>query len=65
MSVSKPAGLVVGTAEEASRWYTMDNVARIGEMKDRGFAEAREQSPELRRHFLDRKAERFIPFHSV
>jgi uncharacterized protein len=43
--------------------YTMDNVARSGEMKDRGFAEAREQLPELRRHFFDRKAERFIPFH--
>lgn len=45
--------------------YTMDDAARIAEMKNRGFTEAREQLPELRRHFFDRKAERFTPFHSL
>jgi hypothetical protein len=34
-------------------------------LKDRGFTEAREQLPELRRHFFDGKAERFVPFHSL
>ena len=32
--------------------YTLDNTARISEMRDRAFTEAREQSPELRRHFF-------------
>jgi hypothetical protein len=45
--------------------YTMDDAASIAEMKNRGFTEAREQLPELRRHFFDRKAERFVPFHSL
>jgi hypothetical protein len=45
--------------------YTMDDAARIAEMKNRGFTEAREQLPELRRHFFDREAERFVPFHSL
>jgi uncharacterized protein len=45
--------------------YAMDDAKRIAEMKNRGFAEAREQLPELRRHFFDYKAERFVPFHHL
>lgn len=45
--------------------YTMDDAARITEMKDRGFTEAREQLPELRRHFFDRQADPFTPFHRL
>jgi uncharacterized protein len=43
----------------------MDGTGRIAEMKSRGFTEAREQLPELRRHFFDRVAEPFAPFHSL
>jgi len=45
--------------------YTLDNASRIAEMKDRGFTEAREQIPDLRRHFFDRQAEPFIPCHQL
>jgi patatin-like phospholipase/acyl hydrolase len=45
--------------------YTIDGAARIAEMKNRGFVEAREQLPELRRQFFDRKTEHFVPFHSL
>jgi uncharacterized protein len=45
--------------------YTMDDAERIAEMKNRGFTEAREQLPELRRHFFDREVEPFVPFHSL
>ena len=45
--------------------YTLDNAARIAEMKDRGFTEAREQLPELRRHFFDVPAADFVPFHQL
>jgi patatin-like phospholipase/acyl hydrolase len=45
--------------------YTMDDAGCIAEMKNRGFTEAREQLPELRRHFFDRVAEPFVPFHSL
>lgn len=45
--------------------YSLDNVARISEMKDRAFAEAREQLPELRRHFLNVAAAEFEPFHHL
>jgi uncharacterized protein len=45
--------------------YTLDNTARISEMRDRAFAEAREQVPELRRHFFDAPADEFVPFHVV
>jgi hypothetical protein len=48
----------------ASR-YTLDDAARIAEMKNRGFTEAREQLPELRRHFFDRAADPFVPFHRL
>lgn len=52
--------------DEASHGrYTMDDAARIAEMKSRGFTEAREQLPELRRRFFDREAELFVPFHSL
>ena len=45
--------------------YTLDNAARIAEMKDRGFTEAREQIPDLRRHFFGRQAEPFVPYHEL
>lgn len=45
--------------------YTMDNTARIAEMRDRAFAEAREQLPELRRHFFFALASEFSPFHKI
>ena len=45
--------------------YTMDDAERIAEMKNRGFTEAREQLPELRRHFFEGEAEPFVPFHSL
>ena len=45
--------------------YTLDNASRISEMKDRGFTEAREQIPDLRRHFFDRQAEPFVPHHRL
>jgi patatin-like phospholipase len=45
--------------------YTMDNAARIAEMKNRAVTEAREQLPELRRHFFDREAGPFMPFHNL
>ena len=45
--------------------YTLDNAGRISEMRDRAFAEAREQLPELRRHFFDAPADEFVPFHAL
>jgi patatin-like phospholipase/acyl hydrolase len=45
--------------------YTLDNAARISEMRDRAFAEAREQLPELRRHFFVAPADEFVPFHAL
>jgi patatin-like phospholipase/acyl hydrolase len=45
--------------------YTLDNAARIAEMRDRAFAEAREQLPELRRHFFGQPAPVFVPFHKL
>jgi hypothetical protein len=45
--------------------YTMDDAARITEMKDRGFTEAREQLPVLRRHFFDCEVELFVPCHQL
>jgi predicted acylesterase/phospholipase RssA len=45
--------------------YTMDDAERIAEMKNRGFTEAREQLPELRRNFFDGEAKPFVPFHSL
>jgi patatin-like phospholipase/acyl hydrolase len=45
--------------------YTLDNARRISEMRDRAFAEAREQLPELRRHFFDAPADEFVPFHAL
>jgi len=44
--------------------YTMDDTARIEEIKNRAFAEAREQLPGLRRHFFDRLAKPFLPFYT-
>jgi hypothetical protein len=40
----------------------LDNASRIAEMKDRAVTEAREQLPELRRHFFDKPAAAFVPF---
>lgn len=45
--------------------YTLDNAGRIAEMRDRAFAEAREQLPELRRHFFGAPADEFVPFHTL
>jgi len=46
--------------------YTLNYTARISEMKDgRAFAEAREQLPELRRHFFGAPAAEFVPFHRL
>jgi patatin-like phospholipase/acyl hydrolase len=45
--------------------YTLDNAAHISEMCDRAFAEAREQLPELRRHFFGQPAAKFVPFHKL
>ena len=45
--------------------YTLDNAGRISEMRDRAFAEAREQLPELRQHFFGAPAEEFVPFHDL
>jgi hypothetical protein len=45
--------------------YTLDNADRISEMRDRTFAEAREQLPELKRHFSGGPADEFVPFHRL
>jgi hypothetical protein len=42
--------------------YTLDNAGRIAEMKSRAVAEAREQLPELRRHFFSEPAPPFQPY---
>jgi uncharacterized protein len=48
----------------ARRAYTLDNAGRISEMRERAFAEAREQLPELRRHFFGAPADEFVPLHA-
>jgi hypothetical protein len=45
--------------------YTLDDASRILEMRKRAFAEAREQLPELRRHFFGTPADDFVPFHTL
>jgi uncharacterized protein len=45
--------------------YSLDNTRRIAEMKSRAVAEAREQLPELRKHFFTEPAEAFTPFHHI
>jgi len=45
--------------------YTLDNTARISEMRDRAFVEAREQLPDLRRHFFGQPAAEFVPFNKL
>jgi patatin-like phospholipase/acyl hydrolase len=45
--------------------YTLDDVSRIKEMKNRAVTEAREQLPELRRHFFTEVAPEFSPFHPL
>jgi uncharacterized protein len=45
--------------------YALDNASRIAEIKSRAVAEAREQLPELRRHFFDRPAPAFIPIYAL
>jgi hypothetical protein len=45
--------------------YTLDNTGRISEMRDRAFAEAREQLPDLKRHFFGTPADQFVPFHTL
>ena len=43
--------------------YSLDNASRISEMRDRGFTEAREQLPELRKHFFHAPVDKFVPCH--
>lgn len=45
--------------------YSLDNTARIREMKSRAHVEAREQLPELRREFFYALAEPFVPVHRL
>jgi uncharacterized protein len=45
--------------------YSLDNTARIREMKSRAYVEAREQLPELRREFCYAPAEPFVPIHRL
>ncbi len=45
--------------------YALDNAGRISEMRDRAFAEAREQLPELRRHFFTTPADEFVPYYTL
>jgi len=45
--------------------FTLDNTKRIAQMKDRGYFEARERLPALRRHFFDQVAPPFEPFHKL
>lgn len=45
--------------------YTLDDVSRIAEMKNRAVVEAREQLPDLRRHFFGEVAPEFEPFHRL
>jgi hypothetical protein len=47
------------------RRYMLDNAAGTSEMLDRAFAEAREQLPELPRHFFGAPAEEVVPFHAL
>jgi hypothetical protein len=45
--------------------YTLDNADHISEMRDRAFAEVREQLPELKREFFHGPAEKFTPFYGA
>jgi predicted acylesterase/phospholipase RssA len=45
--------------------YSLDDATRISEMRDRAFAEAREQLPELRRYFFTAPAPEFVPCHQI
>jgi patatin-like phospholipase/acyl hydrolase len=45
--------------------YTLDDASCIAEMKGRGIAEAREQLPELRRHFFYGPTEPFRPCYDL
>ena len=45
--------------------YALDNASRTSEMRNRAFAEAREQLPELKRHFFNVQADPFVPFHKL
>ena len=43
--------------------YSLDNTARIKDMKSRAFTEARQQTPELLREFFYAPAEPFVPVY--
>lgn len=43
--------------------YSLNDTARISELKDRGIFEARENLPELREHFFDQECPQFMPFN--
>jgi uncharacterized protein len=45
--------------------YTLDKASLISEMCNRAFAEAREQLPELRRHFFGTPADKFVPYYRL
>lgn len=45
--------------------FTLDNTRRIARMKERAHIEARERIPALRKHFFDKVAEPFLPFHKL
>lgn len=43
--------------------YTLDDVMRIAEMKNRAVVQTRNRLPELRRYFFSEVAPEFEPFH--
>ena len=45
--------------------YTLDNTRCIGELKDRAFVEARQQSPILQPEFFSEPTEKFVPICEV
>lgn len=46
-------------------FFSIDNTARIRELKARGFTEARIQKPILKPHFFQNPAEPFVPIHKL
>lgn len=45
--------------------FTLDDTARIRQLKERGFVEAREQKPILKPHFFIEPAAAFVPVYQV
>lgn len=46
-------------------FFSLDDTARIRQLKDRGFTEARVQKPILKPHFFVEPAETFVPVHRL